>query len=125
MPTGALPTIGSLFVTEKAVEKVAEEGAKKIDEWSGAKAARDEETERARRMEEQGNQQIEDDKKRLNDIEDEKKREKDRLAQVALREAQRRRQRQIAQSRPAGGSLIGGGSSLGGSSYGGKTLLGA
>lgn len=124
MPTGALPTIGSLFVAAKATEKVVEEGVKKVDEWSGAKAARDEETERARRMEEQGNQQIEDDKKRLNDIEDEKKREKDRLAQVALREAQRRRQRQVAQSRPAGGSLIGGSSSLGGSAYGGKSLLG-
>lgn len=124
MPTGALPTIIFGGVAAKATEKVAEEGVKKIDEWSGAKAARDEETERARRMEEQGNQQIEDDKKRLNDIEDEKKREKDRLAQVALREAQRRRQRQVAQSRPAGGSLIGGSSSLGGSAYGGKSLLG-
>jgi hypothetical protein len=98
----------------------------KVDEWTGAKAAREEEEARQKRTEEAGNQQIADDKKRLQDLEDEKKREKDRLGQVALREAQRKRQRAMAQSKPAG-SLLGGGSSmLGGTGAkpGAKTLLG-
>lgn len=113
-----------LLVSGKAATAVAEEGAKKIDEWTGAKAARDEEAAILKEQERRAQEKDDRDKKQLQDLEDEKAREKNRLQQVGLRDAQRKRAKALAQSRPS--TLLTKGTSLGGtdSAYGGKSLLG-
>lgn len=90
---------------------VAEAGAKKVDEWTGAKAARDAEMKFQAEQAELLKRDDERKEKQVKDLEAQRKKEKSDSLSLALREAMRRRQRTMAAagSRPAPtGTLLGG-----------------